>query len=121
MNNSSTEIDWSLTTWEGSRRAQLRQWRKLSLRERLCAVEEMADLSRHFADMREQGRFQDLSKTPGNSATGTPREKVGKSRAAGEEAPRPATGGVQEQHREYNAETVTPKTNKPDKGSDDAG
>ena len=34
-----TEIDWSATTWEGSRRAQLRGWCALTLRERLQALE----------------------------------------------------------------------------------
>lgn len=49
-------IDWSKTTWEGSRREQLRRWRALSLRERLLAVEEMAELSERLAAMREQRR-----------------------------------------------------------------
>ena len=39
-------IDWSLTTWEGSRRATLRDWMKLSLTEKWAAVEEMADFAR---------------------------------------------------------------------------
>ena len=65
MTDSDTKIDWSLTTWEGSRRAQLRRWCKLSLRERLRAVEDMADLAQHFADLRAQGRFQNLSGIPG--------------------------------------------------------
>lgn len=70
--SSQDEIDWSLTTWEGSRRAQLRQWCKLSLRERLCALEEMGELAQHFADMREQGRFRDLSKAPNDDTSGEP-------------------------------------------------
>ena len=112
MDNPNTPIDWSLTTWEGSRRAQLRRWCALTLRERLRAVEEMADLARHFAQMRAQGRFQDLSSISGDSAAGSPRQQVGKSR--------PATGGVREQPGKYDAGTVTPKTHKPDKGNDDA-
>lgn len=39
------EIDWSLTTWEGSRREQLRRWSELSLREILLAQEEMQELA----------------------------------------------------------------------------
>ena len=39
------EIDWKLTTWEGSRRATLRRWARLGLREKLRAVEEMAQLT----------------------------------------------------------------------------
>jgi hypothetical protein len=38
-------IDWSLTTWEGSRREQLRRWSELSLDDILDAQEEMADLA----------------------------------------------------------------------------
>jgi CRISPR-associated protein Csx17 len=52
MTDTGPEIDWALTTWEGSRREQLRRWRRLSLRERLRAIEEMADISRRFEEMR---------------------------------------------------------------------
>lgn len=58
MINSGDDIDWSKTTWEGSRREQLRAWCKLSLRERLLAVEEMAALSDQFDLMRAQGRMR---------------------------------------------------------------
>jgi len=51
-------IDWTLTTWEGSRRAQLRRWCALTLRERLVALEEMTDLAQRFTQMRAQGRFK---------------------------------------------------------------
>ncbi len=39
------DIDWSLTTWEGSRREQLRRWSELTLDDILDAQEEMADLA----------------------------------------------------------------------------
>ncbi len=42
------EIDWSLTTWEGSRREQLRRWSRLTLKEILLAQEEMQDLADRF-------------------------------------------------------------------------
>ncbi|MBM3357123.1 MAG: hypothetical protein FJY54_05295 [Betaproteobacteria bacterium] len=42
-------IDWSLTTWEGSRREQLRRWAALSLREIIVAQEEMQELSEQLA------------------------------------------------------------------------
>lgn len=45
-------FDWSLTTWEGSRREQLRQWAKLSIEEIVRAQEEMAELNQRFADTR---------------------------------------------------------------------
>ena len=34
MSEARQDIDWSLTTWEGSRRAQLRRALELTLRER---------------------------------------------------------------------------------------
>ena len=36
-----SEIDWSLTTWEGARREQMRRWGKMSLAEMILALEEM--------------------------------------------------------------------------------
>jgi len=47
-------IDWSLTTWEGSRREQLRRWAALSLEEILLAQEEMQELARKLGA--ESGR-----------------------------------------------------------------
>ncbi len=43
---------WKLTTWEGSRREQLRRWRALTLREKLQAVEDMAELAAKLAAAR---------------------------------------------------------------------
>lgn len=63
MNDADNGIDWSVTTWDGSRRAQLRQWRSLSLRERFEALDGMADLVRQFEAMRREGKFR----TPGGS------------------------------------------------------
>lgn len=57
MTKPDSDIDWNKTTWEGSRREQLRAWCALTLRERLLAVEEMAALSDRFAQMRAQGRM----------------------------------------------------------------
>ena len=42
------EINWSLTTWEGSRREQYRCWSQLTLREILLAQEEMQKLADAF-------------------------------------------------------------------------
>jgi len=47
------EIDWSLTTWEGSRREQYRRWSKLSLREILLAQEEMQTVLDNFGERRK--------------------------------------------------------------------
>jgi hypothetical protein len=51
------DIDWSLTTWEGVRREQLRRAAALTLRERLQSLEDMAEVAERFRQMRETGRF----------------------------------------------------------------
>lgn len=38
-------IDWSLTTWEGAEREQLRRWAQLSLEEIVRTQEEMQSLA----------------------------------------------------------------------------
>lgn len=38
-------IDWTLTTWEGSRREQLRRWSELPLERIVAALEEMQKLN----------------------------------------------------------------------------
>jgi len=43
---------WQSCTWDGARREQLRRWGKLSLREKLKAVEEMGELAAHFSKPR---------------------------------------------------------------------
>ncbi len=48
----SENIDWSLTTWEGARREQLRHWSLLSLEEMIRAQEDMAEIAGRFAQMR---------------------------------------------------------------------
>jgi hypothetical protein len=48
------DIRWELTTHEGNRREQLRRARELTLRERLQAVEEMAELSERLRLARER-------------------------------------------------------------------
>jgi CRISPR-associated protein Csx17 len=49
MSESDKSIDWSKTTFEGSRREQLRRWRELSLRQRLEALDRLSDLAGRFA------------------------------------------------------------------------
>lgn len=39
-------------TWEGSRREQLRRWKRLSLREKFQALDDMQALSRRLGDSR---------------------------------------------------------------------
>jgi len=46
MSDANTEeIDWSLTTWEGARREQLRRWAALPLERIVLALEEMQELA----------------------------------------------------------------------------
>lgn len=52
MSETDDEIDWSLTTWEGVTREQLRRWAALSLEEILQAQEEMQDLADRLAPER---------------------------------------------------------------------
>ena len=48
-------FDWSVTTFEGARREQLRHWATLSLRQIVEAQEEMQDLYERFAQERNSG------------------------------------------------------------------
>jgi hypothetical protein len=43
--DSTDGIDWSLTTWEGARREQLRRWAELPLERIILALEEMQELA----------------------------------------------------------------------------
>jgi hypothetical protein len=43
------KIDWSVTTWEGSRREQIERWSRMSLDEILDAQEQMAELAAEFS------------------------------------------------------------------------
>jgi hypothetical protein len=56
--------------WEAHRIAQLRRFRALSLREKLEAVEDMADVVRRFEQMRRDGAFR-------SCASGTEDERIG--------------------------------------------
>jgi hypothetical protein len=42
-------IDWSLTTWEGAQREQLRRWSQLTLEQIILAQEEMRELAETLA------------------------------------------------------------------------
>jgi len=46
-------IDWSLTTWEGAEREQLRRWAQLSLEEIVRAQEEMQNLADRLSGKEE--------------------------------------------------------------------
>ena len=60
--NDDDKIDWSLTTWDGSRREQLHRWSQLTLEEILQAQEEMADLADELAVRRSQSQTPTASR-----------------------------------------------------------
>lgn len=64
-------IDWNLTTWEGSRRAQLRHALTLTLRERMEAMEGLADVARRFQELRARGAFKSASERAGGQQAAT--------------------------------------------------
>ena len=43
------DVDWTLTTWEGARREQMRRWAALPLERIIEALEEMGDLTDRLA------------------------------------------------------------------------
>ena len=62
------QFDWRLTTWEGSRREQLRRWSELPLERIIAAIEEMEELSREMnPDERDAQRL-----APGAGQRGNP-------------------------------------------------
>ena len=48
MSENGDDIDWSKTTFDGSRREQLRRWRALTLQQRLEALDGMLDLAKRL-------------------------------------------------------------------------
>jgi hypothetical protein len=56
-------VDWSLTTWDGARREQLRRWSELPLERIILALEEMEELAQRLgserpADADADSRFE---------------------------------------------------------------
>lgn len=49
------DIDWSLATWDGSRREALRRWAQLPLERVIAALEEMQELSDMLSASRPAG------------------------------------------------------------------
>ena len=46
------EQSWAYATWEGSRRAMIRKSLKLTVRERLLALEDLAETSHKLANLK---------------------------------------------------------------------
>ena len=66
------EIDWSLTTWEGARREQMRRWAALPLESIVAALEEMQEI----ADWLHPARAE--ADTPGSAIDVLPKGKNAK-------------------------------------------
>lgn len=49
--------DWSAATWEGSRRALLRQSLKLTVRQRLEALDQLTETNDRMQTLRAKGKF----------------------------------------------------------------
>lgn len=49
-------IDWSLTTWEGAEREQLRRWSQLTLEEIVRAQEEMQNLAERLGGTKQAAK-----------------------------------------------------------------
>jgi len=47
---------WDSCTWEGAKREQTRRWNKLTLRQKLQAVEAILEMNARFAKMRRLSR-----------------------------------------------------------------
>ena len=52
-------IDWTLTTWEGSRREQLRRWAALPLEQVVLALEQMEQLAEQLSRPRPAQQLAD--------------------------------------------------------------
>ena len=52
MTHQISDLVWQSTSWDGNLRAQLRRTLQFTLRERLQAVEDMAEVARRFEQMR---------------------------------------------------------------------
>lgn len=57
----SSRGDWDAATWEGSRRAQIRRGLRLTVRERLQALEDLAETSERLAELASQPRTAAVS------------------------------------------------------------
>jgi len=49
IDDQTAAIDWSLTTWEGARREQMRRWAALPLERIILALEEMLDFAEQMS------------------------------------------------------------------------
>lgn len=64
-------IDWSLTTWKGSRLQQHREFYALPFRRKLEAIEELSVLARQFQEHRKRQGLPYISIETGERVSGT--------------------------------------------------
>lgn len=55
-NSDNIEIDFNQTTFEGVRREHLRQWKALTIRQRLEALDELCTLAEKITEWRYRSR-----------------------------------------------------------------
>ena len=63
-------IDWSLTTWKGSRLQQHREFYKLPFRRKLEIIEGFGELARVFEEQRERENLPYISFETGELVSG---------------------------------------------------
>lgn len=57
MSKATDQPNWDNGTWEGNRRAQLRRSLKLTVRQRLEALEALNQTNNHMRHLRKTGRL----------------------------------------------------------------
>jgi hypothetical protein len=58
MTRKKKQPDWNSCTWEGARREQMRRWGRLTLREKLQALEDMGKVATRFAKLHRRRQSQ---------------------------------------------------------------
>ena len=65
-----SNVDWSLTTWKGSRLQQHREFHALPFRRKLEIIEELANLAREFQEQRKRDGLPYISIETGERVAG---------------------------------------------------
>lgn len=87
MSNDAMQADLEQAAWEAHNISQLVYFRSLSLREKMQAVQGMADVVRRFEEMRAKGEFHVLSsgQHPDTAPATRPSRKPGTPSIAGQQ------------------------------------
>lgn len=64
MSDNQHPIDWNRTTFDGSRREQLRQTKRMTVRQRLEALDQLRQLSERMQAMRKRSGSDFRSNEP---------------------------------------------------------